>query len=264
MKPGVTMEQARVDVVAVRGTIPYPKAELPPDGRMATALVTSVSTVALLDSDAGTFVLLLTGVVVLTLLIACANLATLLLAAGTARAREFGVRLALGAGRGRLVRQLLTESTILAVCGGVAGLLVASWTGDLIRSLDSGVGVAFAPAVRDPGLGTVGVALGLALVASLLIGVTPALVVTRRDWSAALGSRHPAGTIGESRVRSVLMGVQVALVLVLLTGAGLFARSFRNALRLDLGFTPERLAVIGFNLGQQRYDSARARAFLSE
>jgi hypothetical protein len=155
--------------------------------------------------------MLLSGVVAFTLLIACANLATLLLATGIARAREFGVRLALGAGRLRLVRQLVTESTVLALLGAAVSLLVASWTGDLLRSFRAGGGIPFNAVVRDPGLGTVGLALALALATSILIGLIPALVVTSRDPAASLGTRHRSETTGQSRVRGWLMGVQLAL-----------------------------------------------------
>ncbi len=264
MKPGITTEAAAANIVAVRNTIAYPKDQLGPDGRMPTALVSTVSTVSVLGNDAGKFVMLLGGVVAFTLLIACANLATLLLATGTARAREFAVRTALGAGRARLIGQLVAESTLLALIGGGAGLLVASWTGELLKSFGSAPGLPLTAVVRDPGLGSVLIALALALVTSVLIGLTPALVVTARDPSATLGLRYRGETRGHSRARSLLLGTQIALALVLLSGAGLFARSLRNALALDLGFKPEGLSVVGFNLGQQRYDSARAASFYTD
>ena len=263
LAPGATIQQAAASIDAVRSAIPYAPDQLPPGGRMVTSTVPTVSTIALLGSDGGIFVLLLGGVMIFTLLIACANLATLRLATGAARAREFAIRTALGAGRGRLVRQLVTESTVLALLGGGVSLLVASWTADLLRSFPSAAGLSFSTMVRDPGLGTVAVALLLALACSILIGLLPAIAVTTRGPATSLMTRHGGETLGRSRLRSWLMGTQIALALVLLTGAGLFGRSLRNAMSLDVGFRTDRLAVVAFNLGLAGYDSARAQTFLT-
>ena len=185
------------------------------------------------------------------LLIACANVAGLLLARGSARQREFAVRAALGAGRGRLARQLVTESLLLAVCGGAAGVALAfAGTCFLSRTLPAAtrlIGV-------DPDGRVLGFALGLSLLTGVLFGLAPALRLSR----AAGGVTAKASTGGRSRLNQALVVAQIALSVLLLAGAGLFVRTLQKLKAADLGFAPER--VVRFTLEFDRDYNAAARA----
>ncbi len=188
---------------------------------------------------------LLMGVVGLVLLIACANVANLLLARAAARRREIGIRIALGASRWRLMRQLLTESVMLAVLGGAAGMLVALWGIDLLTSYtpSSPVPLAlnFAPDVR-----VLAFALGLSVLTGLIFGLAPALQATRSNVLPALKDESlTAGRVDRRfNLRNLLVIAQVAVSLVLLIGAGLFLRSLQNAQSIDPGFRPDNVLVI--------------------
>lgn len=183
----------------------------------------------------------LVGVTAIVLLIACFNVANLLLARAVRRRREVAVRTALGAGRGRLVRLLLTESVSLALAGGVAGLAVAWGMALLMRNvLLPGLDWPSAPvSVR-----VLGVALVMATMVGLLIGVAPAIRASRPDLTSSLkaGVRESGGH--SSRLRRILTVAQAALSIVLLIGAGLFVRSLSRVHAIDLGIEPERIVVV--------------------
>ncbi len=206
--------------------------------------------------------LILLGAVLAVLLIACANVANLLLARGLARQREIAVRSALGAGRGRLVRQLLVESGVLAVAGAGLGLLVAVWSLDLL--------LAAAPAVirelTDVKLhrAVLAFAAGITVITTFVAGLVPALHVTRLDLASSLkdGARGSTGP-GAGRVRSTLVVGQVALSLVLLVGAGLLLRSFAHVLEVNAGFEPQGVLAAQVNLVGPAYreDAAQQRYF---
>ncbi|HEX6631786.1 MAG TPA: ABC transporter permease [Gemmatimonadaceae bacterium] len=206
------------------------------------------------------FVLLLGAAVGVALLIACANVANLLLARAARRRREIGVRLALGAGRGRLVRQLLTESLLVAALGGAAALAVAAVGGRLLARVSLPGGVDFQALGTGLSARGLGVVAALALLSVVLFGLAPALQASRPALAAELRGTGTAAA-GRGRLRDALVVAQLALCLVLLAGAGLFVRSLRTALAVDTGYDTERVAVGMLNLGLQRYDAARARPF---
>jgi len=202
--------------------------------------------------------LLLFGAVFLVLLIACANVANLMLARGAARSREFAVRSALGAPRGRLVRQLLTESALLAACGTVCGVLFSAWSLDLM--------LAAAPAairhLTDVRLdrAVLGFAAALTALTTILFGLAPALHATRSNLVDALKDGGP-GTAGPSRgrLRRALVVGQFALSLMLLAGAGLLLRSFAEVLRVRPGFDPSGVLSARVTLGGSAYEGDEAR-----
>jgi predicted permease len=225
------------------------------------SLLPGASGVSDLRRQVTTPLVVLMGMVGLVLLIACANVANLLMARATARQKEVAIRLSLGASRGRLVRQLLVESVVLSLLGAAAGALLATWTGDLLlRALP------FENATRvlhsEPDL-RVGL---FTLVVSVLTGVTfglaPALQLTRPGVAGTLKD-EAASVVGGAggRLRRGLVVAQVALSLLLLVGAGLFARSLYNLRVLDPGFQAERLVVFSLEPALSGYDPARVQAF---
>lgn len=201
---------------------------------------------------------LLMAVVSVVLLIACANLAILLLARASARERELGVRRALGAGRGRIVRLMLTEGLALALAGGLAGLGIAIWASDAAAAL---LPVSVSVPIQ-PDLKVLGFTLGLCAVTTFVFGLAPA-------WSAA-GSDIADVIRGASRVtrrspfRSVLVVAQLALAIVLVSGAALFLRSFVTAQSVDVGFEIDDRALVRFDLRVQGYEEEGGRRFILE
>ena len=197
------------------------------------------------------------GVAVMVLLIACANVANLMLARSVSRRREIAMRLALGVSRGRLVRQLLTEAGLLAVAGGIVGLLVALWGGGVMRAL-------FLPADTNATVLTdartlVATAV-LTLAAALLTGVMPAVGDRRLDVAAALKAGEREGGEQRATLRKGLLVFQAALSVLLLVGAGLFVKSLMNARAMRLGFDTDRLLLATVQTRGLRLDSARAEA----
>ncbi len=201
--------------------------------------------------------LVFAGAVALVLLIACANVANLLLMRATTRHREMAVRAALGAGRRRLIRQLVTESTLLWVGAGIAGAGVAVVG---VRAL-----LALAPAGRIPRYGEIGVdaaalgfALGVSLVTGVIFGLIPAIRATRSSVRDALAASARTMTGRDGRLRGALVVAEIALALVLLTGAGLMVQSFLRLRRVELGFRPAGLAMMTVDLPAATYGSGEA------
>jgi putative ABC transport system permease protein len=208
--------------------------------------------------------LVLLGTVAFVLLIACANVANLLLARGASREREIAIRTAIGAGRVRIVRQLLTESLLIAVLGGTAGLLIANWG---LKAL-----VASSPEDiprRDQigiDLRVLGFTLLVSLITGLVFGLVPALQASRLDLNESLkeGGRGASGGAGSRRIRNALVVFEVAVSLVLLIGAGLMIRSFIRLQRVDLGFNPDKLLTMNIQLSRARYQGQQSAAFFRE
>jgi putative ABC transport system permease protein len=206
----------------------------------------------------------------LVLLLACLSVANILLARATVRQREMAIRAALGAGRGRLIRQMLTECLLLALLGGMGGVLLGEWaisaSGAMIHSVTStSSGVAFrVDYALDWRVFTY--TLGIVILSGVLLGVWPALRAGRVDVNTVLheGGRSDSAGVGSHSIRGALLVAQVAGSLMLLIVAGLFVRSLERAERLDLGFDPGHVLNVMLDVRQIGYDDTRARAFCRE
>ncbi len=212
-----------------------------------------------LVGEVRTALLVLLGAVGFVLLIACANVASLLLARGAARRREFAVRSALGAGRGRLVRQLLTESVVLACAGGLLGLIVAYWSVQALVALAPESIPRLSDVRVDPRVTLFAVMASLSV--GMLFGIVPAFQGARGEMTSALKDGGRTGT-ARTRTQKFLVIGEVALALVLLIGAGLMLTSFTRLRAVDPGFTVSNVVVVGVPLPQARYNNpAQARFY---
>ncbi len=211
------------------------------------------------------FLRLLMVVVGLVLLIACTNVANLLLARGMSRRKEIAIRLSLGSGRGRLVQQLLTESVLLAGVAGVAGVLLASWATRLLMAFQPPLPVSLAVDLSMDGRVVV-FAIALTVGTGVLFGLVPALRATRPDLVPALKDGGTRASVGLHRLflRSGLVIAQVAMSLLLLIGAGLLLRSMANAHAIDPGFDPRNVLLLSMDLKTQGYTDARGKDFYRE
>jgi len=230
------------------------------------------SVVSLTDDavrGARTGVPILMGAVVFVLLIACANVANLLLVRAASRQRETAVRLALGARRSNLIRQALTESALLGLLGGALGLLISIWA---IAALARGIPEGFSKFI--PGWGHLGInftvlafTFGLSMLAGMVAGLAPIWHSTRTNLNESLkaGGRSDSGTSSHNRLRSVLVVSEVALSLLLLIGAGLMVRSFVEMLRADLGIRPDNVLALQISLPKETYeDKSKQLAFYDQ
>ncbi len=203
--------------------------------------------------------LILLGAVALVLLIACANLATMLLARATAREREMAIRVAVGASRGRLLRQSLTESIVLAVLGGAAGVLLAIWGVDLVKS----IGAQTIPRLSEVSVDTTVllVTLAVAVGTGLLFGLVPGLASGKPDLTESLKEGGRGSTSGRrhNRLRNALVIAEVALALVLLTGAGLLLKSFVRLQNVPPGFNPKNVLTAEISLPALRYPNKESQ-----
>ena len=254
VKPGISLEQARADlsVIAARIDQAHP-------GR-STRL--TVSTATLLGSPEERRFVRTVGALIMTavgmvLLIACANVANLLLARATGRRQEIAIRLSVGATRWRLVRQLLTESLLIALLGGALGSVAAFWTFQAIAHYILAHLPRGAPELAlnaAPDRWVLAYALGLTLLTGMVFGLAPALRASRQDLNSVLKS-------GGGLMRHVLVGAQVAVCTTLLVAAGLLLHGLWIAQKIDPGFDMRNIATISLNLRGQGYSSSRAIAF---
>jgi putative ABC transport system permease protein len=255
LKPGISLAQARDDLSRVAAAIQQ--------RHPATAARRELRAGQLRDQMVGAVrpaLLVLQAAVGLVLLIACANVSSLCIARATGRHRELTIRAALGATRGRLLRELLTESLLLGAAGGIAGLLLGAWlVALLVRVLPAGVpradGIALDWLVA---LATMAGALGT----GVLFGVLPAFQASRAEASAALRSGGGRASAARSRGRAILVVAEIALTLVLLVGAGLLVNSFLRLQRVDSGFAPEHVTLMSLALPQSRYPTAASQSQL--
>ncbi|HEY5219540.1 MAG TPA: ABC transporter permease, partial [Gemmatimonadaceae bacterium] len=252
LKPGVTVGAARNELSALTAA-QEPATSLAGMFHQAPAAAVVMT---LRDRAAGSAkpaLLLLFGAVGFLLLIACANVANLLLARAASRQREFAVRVALGATRRRLARQLLMESVLVSVVGGGLGLLIPIW------SLAYFVRISPASVARmeniHVNLTVLAFSVGVSLLTGVLFGLVPAFTATRSDISHTLkeGGVRTSGTVAQSRIRRALVVAELATALVLLTGAGLLARSFARATAVDVGFDANHLVTASVYLAWPHY-----------
>jgi putative ABC transport system permease protein len=253
LKPGVTLAQAQaeVDVISERLARAWPKENA---GRVARVELLREFSVRGIRSE----MLMLQAAVGLILLIACANLANLMLSRGAARLKEMTVRAALGAGRWRLMRQMLTESLLISLAGGGLGLLVAVWSVDPLLSLSPGI-IPFGSASLDQRVMIF--TLAVAVLTGVLSGLAPALKHGAPDLARTLkeGGRASGENAGWRWARSAFVIVQIALSLTLLAGAGLLVRSFYKLLQVEMGFNPENLLTFEYRLPRGKYNSSEAQ-----
>ncbi|HUI53883.1 MAG TPA: ABC transporter permease [Bryobacteraceae bacterium] len=258
LKPGVTMAQAEA---ALNGIAAELAREYPKD---AAGIQIALSSPGLFGSylrgTVRAFAAVLMGVAGLVLLIACVNLASLLLARAADRRKETAIRLALGAGRGHLIRQLLTESMVLALVGGAAGVLLAKWLTAMFAAWRPPIDVPVFPALAVDAPVMIFATLA-SVVTGVLFGLAPALQSVRTALAPALKNEAVAERLRRFHLRDVLVAAQVAMSVVLLVGSVLVVRSLRHALSLNVGFEPRHAATVAFDLGIQGYDETRGREF---
>ena len=260
LKPGATLAQAQSDMAAIARNVEQK------DPKQAKDWGTSVNLVhEQVVGSSRKMILILLGAVGFVLLIACANVANLLLARATSRQKEIAIRTALGAGRLRIVRQLLTESVLLSLGGGTLGVLLASWSVKLLVGFSSG---------RLPRLGEINLdgrvlwfTLGVSLITGVLFGLVPALQSSKIDLNESLkeSGRSAMGGRHRQRARSMLVVSEVALSLVLLIGAGLLIKSFLHLQNVNPGFAPDHLLTINLALPQAKYkENAQMSRFFAQ
>jgi putative ABC transport system permease protein len=254
LKPGVTVRQAQAELSSIASAL---ATETPQRNANWGARVISLHDE--LSGESRPALLMLAGAVAFVLLIACANVANLLLARGAARQREIAIRAALGAARWRVVRQLLTESFVLAVVGGAVGLLVARWGLDVLLAL-SPVDLTTGGRVTlsYPVLAFTAV---VSLVTALVCGLAPAFEGSRSDVQETLkdGARQVGGSVRHRRMRQAFVVSEIALAVVLLVGAGLMLRSFSTLRRVNPGYSTTNILTMRLQLPGAKYENDEQR-----
>jgi predicted permease len=256
LKPGVSIAQAAAELDVIGQTLDQPSGE----GNDRTGLrVLASSPVPGNSGPLVAFIAFLTVIVSFVLIIACANVAGVLLARAAVRRREIALRLAIGAGRARVIRQLLTETWVLFLLGGAAGLLLAYAMTSVLVSRLPALPYPVALSLTLDGRGLVFTA-GLSLLASLLSGLAPALQASKGDVLAGLRKDVPLA----GRLRHGFVVAQVALSVVLLVGAGLFVRALHRSASIDPGFESHGVELMSLDLAQARYTSVTGPSFVGE
>ena len=259
LKPGVSLKQAQADMDVAASQ--WDQGELVTNNQVRRTNVTVMPGTALNFLEARDFVIpfgvALLAALGLVLVVACANVSNLLLARAVARQKEIGVRLALGASRGRLIRQLMTESLLLALLGGGAGLLLASWAAPLFLSVVPTEGLNMD---LNPNWTVFAYCFLVSLLTAILFGFAPALQATRLNLVSMIRAEGTAISrrISGSRLRNLLVVIQVAVSFALLVCAGLLIRGVQRAQSADLGFNPKNVFVLSLDLASAGYDAQRA------
>jgi macrolide transport system ATP-binding/permease protein len=262
LKPGVSVEQARSSLSGISAQLDsdYPSRRL--DRRRIITLVPISSGQPAIRSAILSFSALLMAIACLVLLIVCANMANLLLARAAVRRREIAIRLAIGANRWRVVRQLLTESVMLALIGGGLGVLLTYWASDLLLAFRSSISI---PMAIDLSIDrrVLGFSLAISFLTGIILGLPLALRISRADLGPILKTETtPFGHVSvESRLHSLFVIAQVALSLVLLIGAALLFRSMRNAYGADPGFEKKNLMLLSTDLDLRGFTASEGKQF---
>ncbi|MDD5543035.1 MAG: ABC transporter permease [Acidobacteriia bacterium] len=262
LKPGVSLAQAQSSMKIIAASL---EKQFPSFNQGRTVELSGISEAAMGINQRSQFVqagVVLMGVVGLVLLTACVTLANLLLAQSAQREREISVRTAMGASRGRLIRQLLVESITLAVLGGGVGLLVAYWGRNALWSFRppflqaASIDLSFDPKVLT-------FTAVISVLTGIIFGLAPALKLSRSNLNEILkqGGRSGSLDLGHNRMRSLLVVSEIALATVALVGSGLFIRSMQAAQNMDLGFDSKHIGFMGLNPGIQNYDQPRGEQF---
>jgi len=262
LKPGVEMTTAEASLKTMATHL---EAEFPKDNGGRSVALSPLADAAVGVNDHKRIALagaMMMGVVGLVLLIACVNLANLLLAQGARRQKEISLRAALGAGRTRIVRQMLTESMLLSLAGGVVGLAIAYAGRSILWSLRP-------PFIEESGIDlsldshVLLFTFGVAILTGFIFGLAPAVKASRPDLMETLNAGGRGGTIGWRRdpLRSLLVIGEMALALITLVGAGLFLHSMQNAQKTKLGFESKNLLAMNFDLGALHYEEGRGQQF---
>jgi putative ABC transport system permease protein len=247
LKPGVTIAQAQAEIRMIAQRL---EQEHPVTNKGQGANVVSIKD----DTIGGVqrILLMVFGAVFFVLLVACANVANLLLARSSARYKEITIRAAIGAGRWRLIRQLLTESLLLAICGGSLGLLIAIWGTGVIEQLGARINPMFSD-IRIDSL-TLAFTVGLSIITALVFGLAPALQMSKPNLTESLkeGGRGGASP-SRNRLRGALVVAEIAMTLILLVGAGLLLRTVTRITRVDKGFNSENVLAMNIGLPAAKY-----------
>jgi putative ABC transport system permease protein len=255
LKPGVTIDQARAEMTTIEGRLEqqYPDSNT---GIGVSLVPTQEQTV----KEIRPALLVLLGAVAFMLLIACANIANLLLARAASRQKEIAIRTALGASRLRVLRLLLTESLMLSLAGGLLGLLLAFWGTDALLALTP----ENIPRLNEVGVDArvFGFTLAVSLVTGIFFGLIPAIHASKPNLNEALkeGARGSMGSAAGNRTRNALVAVEVALSFVLLIGAGLMIKSFLRLQQMNLGFNPDNVLTVDLTLSRSKYPEDRQQA----
>ena len=262
LKQGVSLDQAQADLATIASRLEKEYAES--NTGWSTVVYPVVEDTVRLYKPA---VLTLMAAVGFVLLIVCANVANLMLARAAGRQKEMALRAALGAGRWRLVRQLLTESVMLALIGGAVGVLIAYWGVDLLRTLNPGRAAQFTPGWDRIGVDPAVLAfnLGLSFFSGLLFGLAPAWQISKTDLNQTLKEGGRQTSTGSHRLRGLLVISEVAISLMLLVSAGLLMRTFLVLLKTEPGFNPRNVMTMRLSLQGTKYkDDAQQSAFYQE
>jgi len=257
LKDGVTLPSAQADIDTITGRL----ATQYPDTNVGLG-ATVYSIVADTTRIYSTAMWIMMAAVGFVLLIACANVANLMLARATGRQKEIALRAALGASRWRIVRQLLVECMIIAVLGGAVGIVVAVWGIDLLRAANPGEAAKYADGWKNFGINyqVLAFTFGISLLSGFVFGLAPAWQVSKPNVNDALKEGGRQGGGGSHRLRNLLVVSEIALSLMLLIGAGLFIRSFAALLKSDPGFNPEGVLTANLNLPVAKYKDEPQRA----
>src|SRR5690349_703315 len=263
LKPGTTAQKARTEMNVLLGQFDPPQST---DGPKRSIAVDPINDLKV-PIEAWMFIGMVLGATGLILLIACLNIANMQLARAIARQKEIGVRLCLGASRWRLIRQLLMESMVLSIVGGVAGVLLAWWTLNLFLSVVfvryGGAEMMRVAIDLTPDWRVLTYSFGLALLSGIAFGLVPALRATRADLIGVVKSEGATATTrsARSRLTSALVVAQVSICFVLLISAGLLLRSVQLNLATDAGYEAKNLLAVGYSLEFSGYDAERAKVF---